>query len=200
MMTFIDNFILGIALTVPLGSITIEILRRGLNHGLPGAIKSAFGAFSAELAYFAIIYLGLARFSESFFIKIILGLFGILFLFYLAYENIDNFFSKRKCISKAGLQKYAFAYGFYITLFNPLNFFMWAGIIGSFFAQNTSLFTSSGVLFGIFLSLGGIVIISNIGRTFIKEKNMRYVSLIVGVFFIFYGSRLLYNLKEILIK
>ncbi len=165
MVSFVDNFILGIALTLPLGPITLEILRRGLKENFLEAIKTASGAFSAELTLFTLTYLGLASFSENYFVKTALGLAGVIFLIYIGYYNLKDFFKKtdKADIDKAfKIYKNSFAVGFFITIVNPLNFFMWAGIIGAFFASSTSLFVCSGVLLGIFLSLFLFSLVSKI--------------------------------------
>jgi len=193
MISFIDNLILGIALTLPLGPVTLEILRRGLKYGFSESIKAVIGSFSAELTYFTITYLGLAGFSGNSFIKISLGSFGAAFLLYLGYNNLKDFINETGNVGKKEIYRNSFISGYCVTFLNPLNFFMWAGIIGGFFAQNLSLFASSGVLFGILLSLLLIALISWFGRGLL-HNGMRYFSLIAGLFLAFYGIRLLYQL------
>lgn len=194
MVTFFDNFILGIALALPLGPVTLEILRRGLKNGFYDSLKTMSGAFSAELTYFTLVYLGLARFSESFIVKVVLGFLGVFFLLYLGFENILDFFRKSSAIRKKDISKNSFVAGYLITFLNPSNFFMWAGIIGGFFAQNTSLLVSSGVLLGIFISLFSVAVLSKVGNNFLDKSKMRYISLIAGMFLAYYGLRLLYKL------
>ncbi len=65
MVTFLENFILGITLTLPLGPVTLEVFRRGVKLGYLQAVFCGLGAFAAELVYFVIIYCGLAEFSKS---------------------------------------------------------------------------------------------------------------------------------------
>ncbi len=193
MVTFIDNFILGIALALPLGPVTLEIARRGLKHGLAESLKAATGSFAAELTYFSLVYLGLAQFAQNTYVKYILGLLGVGFLLKLGYDSLKEYFSHHSTKSKS-LKTNPYLAGFSITFFNPSNFFMWAGIIGGFFVQNTSLFVSSGVLYGIFLSLFGIAFVSGLGRKHVTPNGMKYVSLVAGLFLIFYGLRLFWNL------
>jgi len=194
MVTFFENFILGVALTLPLGPVTLEILRRGIKFGYLQSIKTAIGAFSAELTYFTLIYFGLSKFSESFIVKYILGFLGVGFLLYLGYENFKDFKSNKDFFSTKILNKNNFLSGYLITFLNPINLFMWVGIIGSFFTMNTSLLISSGVLYGIFISLLLMTCLSFIGKKLIKKNKMKYVSLSAGIFLIYYGLKLLYNL------
>ena len=196
MVTFIENFILGVSLTLPLGPVTLEILRRGIILGYAHSLKTACGAFCAELTYFFMIYLGLSRFSENFLVKYILGFLGVSFLFYYSYTNIKEFFSTSSSLSKKILNDNSFLVGYAITFLNPLNFFMWVGIIGSFFASSATFFISSGVLYGIAVSLLIVSGLSQLGNKLLKKKNMKYVSLAAGLFLFFYGLRLLFSLFE----
>lgn len=205
MATFISNFLLGIALTLPLGPVTLEILRRGLKYNFIESLKTFAGAFSAELTYFTIIYLGLIKLSGDSLISFCLGIFGVCFLLYLSYESLKDFFVKKKeNANQDNLKgekenkkhKNSFIAGYLITFLNPSNFFLWAGIIGGAFAQNNSLSVSSGVLLGVFSSLLAFPFFSLFGKKMLtkNEKAMKYVSLIAGLFLLFYGLKLAYNL------
>jgi len=195
---FIDTFVLGIALTLPIGPVMFEILKRGLKNGFLDSIKTVGGVFSAELTYFVIVYFGLSGFSEYYVVKVGLGFLGIGFLLYLGFDNVMDYFRSGNDGLGKGLSGNSFVAGYLITFLNPLNFFMWVGIIGSFFANGLSLFISSGVLLGIFLSLLVPVIISRVARGFLNRENMRYVSLAAGLFLIYYGLKLLWDVIGIL--
>ena len=194
MVTFVENFILGISLTLPLGPVTLEILRRGITLGYFHSLRTAIGAFSAELVFFTIVYLGLSSIYDHFLIKYGLGLLGIVFLLFLGYENVKEYFKKTNAFSSKILKKNSFTAGFLITFLNPLNVFMWVGIIGAFFATSENLFVATGVLYGILISLIMITLLSIAGKHFIKTNKMKYVSLIAGLFLIYYALKLLINL------
>ena len=119
MVTFIENLILGMTLTLPLGPVTLEILRKGIKSGYWQAALTGLGAFIAELVFFWLMYLGFAEFSESLIVKYVLGTLGVLFLLYLGYDNIKELFSKEKQNEKE-LRNSSFVAGFLITFLNPL--------------------------------------------------------------------------------
>jgi threonine/homoserine/homoserine lactone efflux protein len=197
MVNFIDNFILGIALALPLGPVTLEILRRGIKQGLFESLKTVGGVLSAELIYFVVVYFGFINFVESNLVKVSLGFFGVGFLFYLGQGSIKDFFKSGE--TQNGLiNKNSFFAGFLITFLNPLNIFMWIGIIGGSLVQNSSFLISSGVLVGVLDSYLVVAIFSQAGRKVVSEKNMKYVSLIAGLFMIFYGLKLFFNILAIL--
>ncbi|MFA5993081.1 MAG: LysE family transporter [Candidatus Pacearchaeota archaeon] len=194
MVTFLDAFILGVALTLPFGQVGVEIFRRGLNKGFLESAKTTLGAISAELTYFVIVYLGLAEFSKNQTVYFVLGILGVIILFYLGVDNLRDFFKKSEISDKKGIYKSAFISGYILTFVNPLNFFLWAGIIGGFIAQGASLFVSSGILLGDFLVFAAYAIVAGLGKKVISKKYLRYLSLVAGLFLIFYSLRLLYTL------
>jgi threonine/homoserine/homoserine lactone efflux protein len=195
--TFISNFLLGVALTLPLGPVNLEVIRRGLRQGLWKALESATGALTAELIYFSLVYFGLARFATHPTISIGLGVMGVFLLLYFGYLNYKDYVYSAlvgKEQEESGIYRSAYVSGFLITFVNPLNVFLWIGIIGGFFAQNASLFISSGVLVGIILSLYSIAIMSKIASKLLKGGLLKYISLLAGYFLCYYGMQLLHDM------
>lgn len=197
MENFLNNIILGISLTLPLGPVTLEILRRGIQLNLKESLKTAAGAFAGELTYFSIVYFGLGKFAETFFVKTILGSLGILILLYLGIINIKDYFSKKQSKEETIINKNSILAGYLITVINPLNFFMWAGIIGGAFAKNISFFENSGILVGILSSLITIALFSQLGQSLKKKNKIKYVSLFAGLFLTFYGIKLFFEIFQI---
>jgi len=193
MVSFISNFILGIALALPLGPVTLEILNRGLKNGPKNSLLFVAGAMLAELIYFSIVFFGLNEIAESFFVQNILGFMGVGFLIYLGIGNLKEFFSKKKKESENN-NKNPFLAGFLITFLSPLNLFMWAGIIAVAMNSNPSLFTISGILWGILISYIVVSLIGSFGKKVMNKKRIKYISLIAGLFLIFYGFKMLFNI------
>jgi len=192
MVTFLENLILGITLTLPLGPVTLEVFRRGLKQGYLQSLICGLGAFTAELVYFTIIYLGLAEFSESLIVKYVLGTLGILFLLYLGYDAIKDFFKKDS--EQKELKGSSFASGFLITFLSPINFFMWAGIIGASVSQDKTALVNSGILLGILLSYLVISALSIFGKKLLKNNLMKWFSLVAGLFLIGYAIKLAFDI------
>jgi len=197
MSLYLESFLLGVVLTLPLGPVTLEILRRGLQGNLFESLKTAIGAFGAELCYFSMVYFGLSGFSGNFFVRYGLGFLGVLFMFYLGFGNLMEVFSEGGQGKNKIIRGNAFLAGYAITFFNPINFFMWVGIIGGFFAKGASFFESSSILIGILLSLLVFVFLGGVGKKIISSRGMKYVSFIAGVFLIYYSIRLLLDIFSI---
>jgi threonine/homoserine/homoserine lactone efflux protein len=193
MVSFISNFLLGIALALPLGPVTLEILNRGLKSGIKSSLLVVAGTMLAELTYFSMVLLGLNKIAESFFVQNVLGFAGVGFLVYLGTSNIIEFFNKNTKKLENG-KKNPFLTGFLITFLSPVNFFMWVGIIAISMNANPSLLVISGILWGILISYLIVSLIGSIGRNFINDKKIKYVSLIAGLFLIFYGLKMLFDM------
>jgi threonine/homoserine/homoserine lactone efflux protein len=189
MTSFISNFILGIALALPLGPVTLEILNRGLKGGLEKSLWVVVGTMLAELTYFSMVLLGLNKIAESFIIQNVLGLLGVGFLFYLGYGNVKEFLNKKESKTKSK-ERSPFASGFLITFLFPLNFFMWAGIIALAMNSNPSFFVVSGILWWILFSYVCVALVGSFGQKFMNKKRIKYVSLVAGIFLIFYGLKM----------
>lgn len=193
MASFISNLVLGIALALPLGPVTLEILNRGLRGGLKKSMYVVAGTMLAELIYFSMVFAGLNRVAESFVVQNVLGLFGVGFLFYLGIGNVKEFF-KTELKEIEDPKKHPFTAGFLITFLSPLNFFMWAGIIAVAMNASPSFFAISGVLWGILFAYVMVSVVGTFGKKFMTQKRTKYVSLIAGLFLIFYGLKMFWSI------
>ena len=81
---FIEGFILGIGAAVPVGPINILIMTNALEN-YKNALSIGFGAMSADITYLVLILLGLFAFVKNGIFQTLLGIFGSLFLTYIAY-------------------------------------------------------------------------------------------------------------------
>lgn len=194
MVSLIENFILGLTLTLTLGPATIEILKRGITKGIRSSIAVSIGILSAEMLYFFIVYLGISHISDIPYTDIFLGILGSIFLFYLAVENIRCY--KREDINLHETEKRSndTISGFLIAFLNPLNLFMWIGIIGSFMSVDASFVESIGVIFGIILGLMIYIAASVIGKRLFTKRHLRYVFLVSGLFLSYYGCKIAYEI------
>mgnify|MGYP006283632509 CR=1 FL=1 len=192
MVNFWTNLVLGLALTLPLGPVTLEILQRGIRKGFREAIATAAGAFCAEAAYFVIVLAGFYRIFEYDIIASGIGIFGVCFLAYLAYQSIRDFWRFDPTTEQS--RTAPFLSGFSITFFNPMNLILWLGIIGASFAAEPSLVVTFGVLVGILVAFLCVAGLGPLAGSALKRHHMRYVSLIAGIFLAYYAVRLLLSI------
>lgn len=98
MNAIIQGLFFGIALNAAMGPNNIEIIRRGSKDGWKASVMFEIGNMIVFAAYFILIMLGLSFLSESKTFNSILFVFGVIVLFYLAYDTFKDFFSKKSLI------------------------------------------------------------------------------------------------------
>lgn len=150
--SFIEGFLLGIGAAVPIGPINILIMNHALKN-YKSAVVFGLGAMSTDIVYLAIILLGLATFVNTPLMLQLLGLFGGLFLAYMAYTIFQDRNSalqtKGKVVSKKSLVK-SYLQGFLLTSVNPYTIVFWLSIAG--YTVNKSLNTTM-LIVGMFSSI-----------------------------------------------
>lgn len=190
--------LLGFSLSVPVGAITIEMIKRGLLDGFWHAWLVGVGGMSADVVLMLLIYFGLAELLTGTAVQITIWLCGCVVLVYLGISGIRDAFRKREFVPGAirrtdTLIKAYFA-GFAIALSNPLNIIFWISIYGSVLAStlqmlagNQVLLYSSAIFVGI--AIWDLVIAGSVhvGRSFTGERFMKWFSIIAGLALIGFG-------------
>jgi L-lysine exporter family protein LysE/ArgO len=130
--SFIEGFLLGVGAALPLGPINILIMNRALKD-YPSAVSIGFGALSADLLYLTLILFGvISLFNNPIFLTL-LGSFGALFLFYLAYLIFKGRHQQLEVTKQAETQRSLLKYylqGFILTFINPYTVAFWLSIAG----------------------------------------------------------------------
>ena len=96
MITVIEGIILGLSIAAPIGPTNIEIIRRGLKNGWKSAASFYLGVLVALSTYLIFALIGLSYLTKIPIFNLLLLVFGVLVLFYLSYNSIKDFFSKKK--------------------------------------------------------------------------------------------------------
>lgn len=92
--------VLGFSLSVPVGAITIEMLKRGLRGGFLHAWFTGMGGMSADVILMLLIYFGISSFLTGPIAQTMIWLFGFAVLVYLGIESIRDAFRKIEIGSK----------------------------------------------------------------------------------------------------
>ncbi|WP_368505983.1 LysE family transporter [Alkalihalophilus sp. As8PL] len=134
--------LLGIALAAPVGPLTLEMIKRGVQYGFFCALAIGMGGMSADALFMALIYLGISHILTIPAVHLLLFLFGSLFLGYLAYESVKSMVHSKE-IDKThipyskNLVIKCYLTGLTIALINPINILFWFGIYGSVLSEST---------------------------------------------------------------
>jgi threonine/homoserine/homoserine lactone efflux protein len=191
---FLQNIILGLSIAAPVGPASITIIKNGLKYGFLSAWISALGIVFVDFFYFLAVYFGISYVMSNPIMKILLQIYGTTILLYMGYLGIKDFFQKKvidfKILSNS---KAFFLQGISINLSNPLAIVYWTGVYASILIttkQTTKiegLFLGSGIVFGILIWHTGLSFVSHWAKSIFKEKNVKYISLISGIIFLYYG-------------
>jgi threonine/homoserine/homoserine lactone efflux protein len=198
----IRNIFLGITITATIGPVTIETIRRGLNHGFVSAFAVNMGAVFIDGVYLVVIFFGLSPFAMNAVFRSVLGVAGVLFLLYLGIGDIREALKTASSDSPPPKRssKYSFVTGMLINATNPLALVAWVGFFGIFttiadYKPNDIhlLFDISFILVGAAICGFVLSIISHAGKRFVDEKKMKYVSFAAGLVLIAFAFYLGYK-------
>ena len=144
--SFSEGFLLGLGAAIPLGPINILIMNSALKNYRTG-VALGFGAMSADIFYLVLILAGMAGFMHNPELLNATGVFGSLFLLYLAYGIYKNRAKKvtvqTPTVPTKNLLK-TYTQGFALTLLNPYTLIFWFSVAG--YAANRALHTGFTLL------------------------------------------------------
>lgn len=150
---------------------------------------------------------GLFFISSSKIINIGLLLFGVIILFYLAYEALSDFFSRQAIDiaeeNNGKTHKNNFLSGVLLSLGNPALILILMGLVGAELSSNRislerGMLLSLGMLFGSFIFFSLFILLIQIGKRFVSRYYLRYISLIAGLMLLYFGIRFGINLINLI--
>ena len=195
-MNVLSYIVLGLSLSIPVGPINIEMIKRGIKNGFWHSWAVGLGGMSADIVLMLLIYFGVSTYLTTPMAQLIMWIFGFLILVYLGYESIRDAF-KEVTISdevEKETKSKSFISGFLIAIFNPLNIIFWIGIYGSVLTTtlNTigtgqALLYSSAIFVGIAAWDLTVATSVNFGRKFANQRFLKWLSVIAGLVLIGFG-------------
>lgn len=204
--TFFSFVLLGLSLSVPIGAITVEMIKRGMKHGFIHSWLVGIGGMSADVLLMLLIYFGVASLLTSPAAKLILWTVGFFVLLYLGYESIKEAFKDAKVYvqkNSNSKQSKAFISGFLIAISNPQNIIFWIGIYGSVLAstvesvgEGNALLYSSAIFIGIIVWDLFVSVSVHYGRQFMNKRYMKWVLASSGIALIGFGAFFGYKAAE----
>jgi threonine/homoserine/homoserine lactone efflux protein len=200
MNTILRGIILGLSITAPIGPTNIEIIRRGTMDGWRAAVTFCLGVIVALLLYLVLVTTGLAFLTDSVLFNVLLTILGIFMLAYLAYTSIKDFFNGSALdIEGQSQDNKHFIPGIVLTIANPAILLLWTGIMGADLASTSAtikqgLLLSTGILIGVALLFTVLTALVHYGRTFLKQRYLRYVSLVAGIVLLTFCIRFIWDL------
>ncbi|WP_377889862.1 LysE family translocator [Alkalihalobacillus sp. R86527] len=204
--TVVGHIILGLSIAAPIGPINIEIMKQGIHKGFWSSLLVGGGGMSADLILMCLMYFGIAAFVKISYVQLSLLVLGCVILTLsgiqgcLSSVSIDEAHDK----DKSGLF-HSYATGFMIAAFNPMNLLFWLGIYGSVLSQSLqrpdkweAFFLSTLVFVGIALWNLNMSLTVHFGKTLMKPRTLKGISVVASLVLLFFGLRFGYLAAEML--
>jgi L-lysine exporter family protein LysE/ArgO len=186
--SFVEGFLLGFGAALPLGPINILIVNNALKSYKAG-VALGLGAMSADILYLFLILAGTTGLIHNPAILNIIGIFGSLFLLYLAYIIYK---SKEKILKVQTIRVQIknlfkiYSQGFILTLFNPMTIAFWFSITGYGSSRDLNMgFTILGLISAITLWITIMPYLVHRSKQKISQRASKYLNTISA--FILFG-------------
>ncbi|MGW7916733.1 LysE family translocator [Staphylococcus xylosus] len=208
---FITYIILGISLSLPAGTMTIEMSKQGLKNGFFHGWFVGIGGMTIDLLMILIIYFGFSDILMLPPVETAMWLIGFLCLLYIGIDSIKEAkqplsINNETTIKKSLIKSYGRGLIMAIT---PSNIVFWIGVFGTALTtaiNNVSgyqfLLVASGILVGILIHDMLLMGIISYTRKFVNQSFVKWTSIIAGVLLIgfsfYFGYLFIYELKHLL--
>lgn len=191
----------GLAIAMPVGAITIEMTKQGLKNGFIHGWAVGIGGMTIDALLIIALYLGLAKFLSLPYIQMPLWIIGAVFLFMLAYDSIKN---ADKDITLAGEKVTKSFFSTYkngiLVAVSPGNLVFWVSVFGAVlsnsFAENGAnqfIIVALGILTGILLHDIGLLTIVSLTRKVMNRTMIKWSSIIAGILLFGFACYFLYE-------
>ncbi|RIV19153.1 lysine transporter LysE [Alicyclobacillaceae bacterium I2511] len=194
--SLLGYIVLGLSLSIPIGPINVEMIKRGIRKGFWSFWPVGLGGMSADIVLMFIVYFGLLAFLTTLVVKLIMWSLGCLILVFIGYESIREGFKDVEIAEDEGKSNGMKGYfsGFLMAISNPLNIIFWIGIYGSVLTatlgkvgREQALLHSSAIFIGIALWDLTVATSVHFGRKFTGQRFMKWLSVVAGLTLIGFG-------------
>lgn len=191
----------GLAIAMPVGAITVEMTKQGLKNGFMHGWAVGLGGMTIDVFLIVALYVGLAKYLALPYIQMPLWIIGAVFLFILAYDSIKN---ADKDIALAGekVNKSFFSTyrnGLFVAI-SPGNLVFWISVFGAVLADsyakdqsNQFILVALGILTGILLHDIGLLVIVSLTRKVMNRQMIKWTSIFAGVLLFGFACYFIYQ-------
>ncbi|MGN1385039.1 MAG: LysE family translocator [Bacillus sp. (in: firmicutes)] len=209
MAIFLTYLVLGFSLALPVGPITVEMMKQGLKNGFGHGWSVGLGGMTVDLLLIMLIYFGFSTILSEPAIKVAMWLIGAIFLLLIAIDSIRNA-NKNITIGDEKTMKSkrsSYVNGFMVGI-SPGNILFWIGIFGTVLAnsiqgsESSFLVVAGGILSGILIHDIGLLTIVAISRKFMSRLFIKRISFGAGIvllgFAVYFALEFVDGLLEII--
>lgn len=201
MSTYFAYVMIGLAIAMPVGAMTVEMTKQGLKNGFLHGWAVGIGGMTIDVLLIVALYLGLAKFLALPYIQMPLWIIGAIFLFMLAYDSIKN---ADNDITLAGekVQKSFFSTyrnGLLVAV-SPGNLVFWISVFGAVLADSYAvngatqfIVVALGILSGILLHDIGLLALVSLTRKVMNRNMIKWTSIMAGILLFGFACYFLYE-------
>ncbi|WP_366295516.1 LysE family transporter [Paenibacillus sp. AN1007] len=201
---YIKFILIGLAIAMPVGAITVEMTKQGLRNGFLHGWAVGLGGMTLDTVLILAMYFGFASILSIPLVQIPLWLAGAGFLAYLGYDSIRN--SDLNLATTDGKAAHApssfwrtYRNGLLVAI-SPGNLMFWVSVFGVVLSDSyqsagklSFIIAAVGILCGILLHDLGLLTIVSITRKMMSAKMVQLVSSLAGVLLIGFSFYFLYK-------
>jgi len=195
----LEKILLGILLSAPIGPVSLEMIKRGLNGGFLRAFIIRVGGAVGNILCLIAAYFGLGFVSEAPQVLNFCGLLGSMVLIYMGIKAITN--QKRHSLITAAAQDNStilngLVTGFILSIVNPIGIMFWLSIFAaSMSVENIShsswlgFLESTAIILGVLLWGAFLSLFLELGKRYFTDKMIYRVTLCAGILLIGFGFK-----------
>ncbi|MGQ8871862.1 LysE family transporter [Paenibacillus sp. TSA_86.1] len=201
---YVKFILIGLAIAMPVGAITVEMTKQGLRNGFLHGWAVGLGGMTLDTVLIFAMYFGFAALLSIPFVQIPLWLAGAGFLAYLGYDSIRNSDVNLSTTDGKAVQAPPSFWRTYrnglLVAISPGNLMFWVSVFGVVLSDSyqsagklSFIIAAIGILCGILLHDLGLLTIVSITRKMMSAKMVQLVSSLAGVLLIGFAFYFLYK-------
>lgn len=194
----LEKILLGITLSAPIGPVSLEMIKRGLDKGFLGAFVVRLGGAVGNTLCLIAAYFGLGLLLKSNTSMAICSLCGSIVLLYLGLKSLlDNrkhTLSNLEPESSKGVIN-GLLTGFVLSITSPIGIIFWLSIFAATLDHTEGSKTVAGLMQN-FAIIGGVLIwgfclssILEIGKRYFNQTMIKLITTLAGVMLIYFGLK-----------
>ena len=189
----VEKLLLGVTLAAPIGPVSIEMIRRGLQNGFWSAMNIRLGSTIGHLLCLLMAYYALSSSHANQYVISSLAFMGAVFLIYMGVKNIINAVElniTKDNAMKASLMNSLWL-GFILALVNPVSVVFWVGI----FATSMIHTSGEGLVYNFLIMAGvlgwGILLCSvlTFSRKVLPKNFIKVVAFVANIAMVIFGIK-----------
>ncbi len=207
MEVYIKYLLVGLAIALPVGAITVEMTKQGLKNGFIHGWAVGLGGMTIDFILILALYFGLASVLALPYVQMPLWLIGAGFLAMLGYDSIKNADQDITLSGEKPTRSFWSTYknGILVAV-SPGNLVFWVSVFGTVLTESYQSTHSSsfiiaalGILSGILVHDIGLLSIVATTRKVMSRNMIKWSSIIAGgLLFIFAGYFIYEFIKDIM--